>query len=137
MEKKEYTGILVAKISKKEVEKKHPEFIKQYGMLKFLTNEIKEDLKNILIKEIGKKATEKKYSIIDLKIFETEDNFVVLAVYHPTRNLWDYLKLKIGNINPEEQIKKLVEKVKEIEFIGYSSEGILTTSQQNGRLQNL
>jgi len=130
MPSKDFTNLLIAKVSKDEIEKIHPEFIEYFGPVKFIKNDFKENLKDILIERIWQTAKERNYYLYDeVLIYEVKDYFVGIALACPRFIPGTAKKLKPPKLTPEEAFQLIMDKLKNIEVIGYSSEGLLTQSK--------
>ncbi len=120
MPNKDLTGLLIAKISKKEIEQKHPEWLEQFGIVKFIKNEFKEELKDVLIEKIVKQAKEQNYYIYDeIIIRETPELFYALALAYPQFVPGHIKKLRPPKYSPEEIREIFKKKIEEANIIGY------------------
>jgi hypothetical protein len=130
MPSKDFTNLLIAKVSKDEIEKKHPEYIEYFGPVKFIKNDFKEKLRDILIERIWQTAKERNYYLYDeILIYEVKDYFVGIALACPRFIPGTAKKLKPPKLTPDEAFQLIMDKLKNIEVIGYSSEGLLTQKQ--------
>ncbi|GIW67887.1 MAG: hypothetical protein KatS3mg096_755 [Candidatus Parcubacteria bacterium] len=130
--KKDYTGLLLARISKKEIEEKHPDWLEQYGIVKFIKNEFKEVLKDILLEKIYQQAKEQNYYLYDeVFIRETENSFVAIALTYPKFIPGRAKKLRPPKISPEKVAEIFKEKIAEIGIVGYGGEQIYASNQQS------
>jgi hypothetical protein len=129
---KEFTGILLARFSKKEIEKVHPDWLVQRGPVKFLKNEVKEKLKEILLQKIYKGAKERKFKILgDIVIRETENSFVAMAIAEPKGFLYRLKKLIMPKITQEEFEKRCLEIINKFDLVPITPDDIEKYEQGN------
>jgi hypothetical protein len=137
MPSKDFTNLLIVKVSKDEIEKKHPEYIEYLGPVKFIKNDFKENLKDIFMEKIWQTAKERNYYLYDeVLIYEVKDYFVGIALACPRFIPNTAKKLKPPKLTPDEAFQLIMDKLKNIEVIGYSSEGLLSQNQ-NATTTNL
>lgn len=130
--KKDFTNLLFARINKKEVEEKHPEWLVEHLGIKLLKNEIKEKFKDILLEKIIERAREENYYLLDyFEIRETENSFFVLCLAYPKFIPGRIRKLKPPKIEPEKLIEIFKNKLSEIGISGVSSEGVMSLDNTN------
>jgi len=129
---KEFTGLLWVRFNKKEIERKHPDWLVQIGPIKFLKNEVKEKLKKILLKEIYRVVKERKYEILeDIVIRETEDSFLAITIAEPKGFLYWLRKLVMPQITQEEFEKKCLEVLDKLDFVPITPDDIQKYEQGN------
>jgi len=122
---KDYTGLLLARYDKKEIEKVHPDWLVQRGPVKFLKNEVKEKLKEILLKSIYQQAKEKKYKILeDIVIRETENSFLAFTIAEPKGYLWRLRKLLMPKITQEEFERRCLDVLKKFDLVPVTPDDI-------------
>lgn len=122
---KDYTGLLLARYDKKEIEKVHPDWLVQRGPVKFLKNEVKEKLKEILLKSIYQQAKEKKYKILeDIVIRETENSFLAFTIAEPKGYLWRLRKLLMPKITQEEFEKRCLDVLNKFDLVPVTPDDI-------------
>jgi len=138
MPSKDFVNLLIAKVSKDEIEKVHPEFVEYFGPVKFIKNEFKEALRDLLIERIWKTAKERNYYLYDeVWIYELKDYFVVIALACPRFVPGTAKKIRPPKLTPEEAFKLMMEKLQNIEIMGYSTDGLLTANPNgNGQTFN-
>lgn len=113
--RKDLTNLLFARFSKKEIEEKHPDWLVDFGGVKFIKNDVKEKLKDILLEKIIKRAREQRYYIFDrFEIRETENSFYVLTLAHPRFTPDGARLISPPKSTPEEIEKIFKEKLEEI-----------------------
>jgi len=122
---KDYTGLLLARYDKKEIEKVHPDWLVQRGPVKFLKNEVKEKLKEILLKSIYQQAKEKRYKILeDIVIRETENSFLAFTIAEPKGYLWRLRKLLMPKITQEEFEKRCLDVLNKFDLVPVTPDDI-------------
>ena len=132
---KDYTGLLLARFDKKELEKVHPDWLVQRGPVKFLKNEVKEKLKEILLKSIYKQAKEKKYKILeDIVIRETENSFLAFTIAEPKGYLWRLRKLIMPKITQEEFEKRCLDVLNKFDLVPITPDDIKQYEQSKHNL---
>ncbi|MCX8159196.1 MAG: hypothetical protein N3D20_02820 [Candidatus Pacearchaeota archaeon] len=129
--KKDYINLLVARISKKEIEEKNPDWIVEEAGIKLIKNEAKEKLKDVLLEQIWKRAKEQDYYIFDEVIIrETQNSFVAVALAYPKFVSGKVRKMRPPKLTPEQIIDVFKKKIDEIGIMGVSPDGILTKNNE-------
>jgi len=129
---KDFINLLVARISKNELKKVHPDWLEPFGPIDFIKNEYKEILKDILIEQILKRAKEENYYIFsEIKLQETEHSFIAIALAYPKFVPGTVKKLRPPKLSPEEISEIFKKKIEELNIFGYSSQGFLISPQNN------
>jgi len=129
---KEYTGILLARFDKKEIEKVHPDWLVQRGPVKFLKNEVKEKLKEILLQKIYQGAKERKFKILEnVVIRETENSFLAMTIAEPKGFLYRLKKLVMPKITQEEFEKRCLDVLNKFDLVPVTPDDIQQYEQRN------
>jgi len=114
---KEFKGLLVTKISKKEILQKHPEWLYKVYKHYFIKPEYYDILKKILANRIYEEAKARKYILEDQIAWkETAGYFWGFAKARPTIILGAWKKLRPPSLTPEEFKKKVQKIIDSFEF---------------------
>jgi len=111
---KEFQGILFAYISKKEILKKHPDWLYKVYKHYFIKPEYYDILKKLIANKIYQEAKARRYILEDQIAWkETENYFWGFVNAKPTIILGAWKKLRPPSLTPEqfkEKVKKIIEK---------------------------
>jgi len=132
MQPKDYKALVVAKISKKQLKEKHPEWIVRFGPIEFIKNEAKELLRKELLKVLYKRIKDQKYKTYeDVVIRETENDFVAFTLTIPTqKNLRIWNELETPQITRDEFIRKAKKILDTFSFRAVSPDEIVKLNEK-------
>jgi uncharacterized protein (DUF608 family) len=118
---KDFSNLLVARITKKELLSKKPETLNEFEAegekYYVLKEEWFENFKKVLRDILLKRAVQQKYYLYSEIVYrETADALYAVALAYPRWVGFFKRIFKLPSITPEEFVKRALEKIKEYEF---------------------